>query len=51
MRCLRAGTLDLAVLAQIPPFRLLGALTGSRGQVDVLLEVDRVSAQHRTALR
>ncbi|HET7576228.1 MAG TPA: TonB-dependent receptor [Sphingomicrobium sp.] len=34
---------------QIPPFRLLAALTGSRGQVDGRLEVERVSAQHRTA--
>ena len=28
---------------------MLGALTGSRGQVDGRLEVERVSAQHRTA--
>lgn len=34
---------------QIPPFRVLAALTGSRGQVDGRLEVERVSAQHRTA--
>ena len=34
---------------QIPPFRVLGALTGSRGQVDGRLEVERVSAQDRTA--
>ncbi len=34
---------------QIPPFRVLGALTGSRGQVDGRLEVERVSAQNRTA--
>jgi iron complex outermembrane receptor protein len=33
----------------IPPFRVLGALTGSRGQVDGRLEVERVSAQHRNA--
>ena len=33
----------------IPPFRVLGALTGSRGQVDGRLEVERVSAQNRTA--
>jgi len=34
---------------QIPPFRVLGALTGSKGQVDGRLEVERVSAQNRTA--
>jgi iron complex outermembrane receptor protein len=34
---------------QIPPFRVLGALTGSRGQVDGRFEVERVSAQNRTA--
>ena len=28
---------------------MLGALTGGRGQVDGRLEVERVSAQHRTA--
>lgn len=35
---------------QIPPFRILGALTGSRGQVDGRLELERVSAQRRTAV-
>ena len=34
---------------QIPPFRVLGALTGSKGQVDGRLEVERVSAQNRAA--
>ncbi len=34
---------------QIPPFRVLGALTGSKGQVDGRLEVERVTAQNRTA--
>jgi iron complex outermembrane receptor protein len=34
---------------QIPPFRVLGALTGSHGQVDGRLEVERTSAQRRTA--
>jgi iron complex outermembrane recepter protein len=33
----------------IPPFRMLGAVTGSRGQVDGRLDLERVSAQHRTA--
>ena len=34
---------------QIPPFRVLGGLTGSRGQVDGRLEVEHVTAQNRTA--
>ncbi|MEO6198389.1 MAG: TonB-dependent receptor [Sphingomicrobium sp.] len=34
---------------QIPPFRVLGALTGARSKVDGRLEVERVSAQRRTA--
>jgi iron complex outermembrane receptor protein len=33
----------------IPPFRIQGALTGSRGEFDGRLEVERVAAQHRTA--
>ena len=34
---------------EIPPFRVLAGLTGSRGQVDGRIEVERASAQHRTA--
>jgi iron complex outermembrane recepter protein len=34
---------------EIPPFRILAGLTGTRGQVDGRVEVERVSAQHRTA--
>lgn len=34
---------------QIPPLRVLAGLTGTRGQVDGRLEVERVSAQHRNA--
>lgn len=34
---------------QIPPLRLLAAVTGSRGQVDGRIEVERASAQRRTA--
>jgi iron complex outermembrane receptor protein len=34
---------------QIPPLRLLGALTGSHGQWDGRIEVERTSAQRRTA--
>jgi iron complex outermembrane receptor protein len=33
----------------IPPFRVLGALTGSRGQVDGRLEVEHAFAHDRTA--
>ncbi|HEX6071416.1 MAG TPA: TonB-dependent receptor [Sphingomicrobium sp.] len=33
----------------IPPFRLLGALTGSKGQVDGRVEVERAFAHDRTA--
>jgi len=34
---------------QIPPFRVLAGLTGTRGQVDGRAEVERVSAQHKNA--
>lgn len=34
---------------EIPPFRVLGGLTGSVGQVDGRLEVEGVSAQRKTA--
>lgn len=34
---------------QIPPLRLLGALTGSHGKVDGRIEVERVFAQKRNA--
>ncbi|MBA3669379.1 MAG: TonB-dependent receptor [Sphingomonas sp.] len=34
---------------EIPPFRVLAGLTGSRGEVDGRMEVERVSGQHRTA--
>lgn len=33
----------------IPPFRVLAAVTGSRGKIDGRLEVERVAAQRRTA--
>ena len=33
----------------IPPFRLLGALTGSRGQFDGRFELERAFAHNRTA--
>ena len=35
----------------IPPLRVLGALTGSRGQVDGRLEVERAAAQKRNAIK
>ncbi|MEO6582431.1 MAG: TonB-dependent receptor, partial [Sphingomicrobium sp.] len=34
---------------QVPPFRLLGALTGARGSVDGRIEVEHALAQNRTA--
>ena len=46
---MRATISEFGPAPQIPPFRVLGALTGSRGQVDGRLEVERVSAQNRTA--
>jgi iron complex outermembrane receptor protein len=45
----RARIKNFGPAPQIPPFRVLGALTGSRGQIDGRLEVERVAAQHRTA--
>jgi iron complex outermembrane receptor protein len=45
----RATIKNFGPAPQIPPFRVLGALTGARGQVDGRLEVERVAAQHRTA--
>ena len=45
----RATIRNFGPAPQIPPFRVLGALTGSRGQVDARLELERVAAQRRTA--
>lgn len=45
----RARIRDFGPAPQIPPLRLLGALTGARGQVDGRLEVERVWSQDRTA--
>jgi iron complex outermembrane receptor protein len=45
----RATIKNFGPAPQIPPFRVLGALTGSRGQIDGRLEVERAAAQHRTA--
>jgi iron complex outermembrane receptor protein len=40
---------DFGPAPLIPPFRLLGALTGSRGQVDGRLEIEKAFAHDRTA--
>jgi iron complex outermembrane receptor protein len=45
----RANIKGFGPAPQIPPFRVLGALTGSRGQFDGRIELERVSSQHRTA--
>jgi iron complex outermembrane receptor protein len=45
----RATIKQFGPAPQIPPFRALGALTGTHGQVDGRLEVERVSVQNRTA--
>ena len=45
----RATIRNFGPAPQIPPFRVLGALTGSRGSFDGRLEVERASAQNRTA--
>ncbi len=45
----RAKIKNFGSAPQIPPFRVLGALTGSHGQVDGRLEVERVAAQNRVA--
>jgi iron complex outermembrane receptor protein len=45
----RAKIRQFGYAPEIPPFRLLAGLTGTRGQVDGRVEFERVSAQHRTA--
>jgi len=45
----RATIRDFGPAPQIPPFRVLGAITGSRGQVDGRIEVEHVFDQNRTA--
>jgi iron complex outermembrane receptor protein len=40
---------DFGPAPRIPPFRLLGALTGSKGQVDGRVEVEKAFAHDRTA--
>jgi iron complex outermembrane receptor protein len=45
----RAKIKNFGNAPEIPPFRVLAGLTGSRGQVDGRLEVEHVTAQHRVA--
>ncbi|HEU5483186.1 MAG TPA: TonB-dependent receptor [Sphingomicrobium sp.] len=45
----RATVEDFGPAPLIPPLRLLGALTGSRGQVDGRIEVEKAFAHNRTA--
>lgn len=46
----RATIKDFGPAPQIPPFRVLGAITGARGQFDGRLEIERVWAQRRNAV-
>jgi iron complex outermembrane recepter protein len=45
----RATVKNFGLAPQIPPFRLLGALTGARGPFDGRIEVEHAFAQNRTA--
>jgi len=45
----RATVRDFGPAPLVPPLRLLGALTGSRGQFDGRLEVEKAFAHNRTA--
>jgi len=45
----RAKIRDFGDAPEIPPFRVLAGLTGTRGPVDGRIEVERASSQHRTA--
>jgi iron complex outermembrane receptor protein len=45
----RATIKDYGPAPQIPPLRLLGALTGERGPFDARLEIEHAFAQRRTA--
>jgi len=46
---IRAKIKNFGNAPAIPPFRVLGGLTGSRGQFDGRLEIERVSRQNKTA--
>ena len=45
----RAKIRNFGNAPEIPPFRILAGITGTRGQFDGRLEVERVSAQHKIA--
>ncbi|HEX7930105.1 MAG TPA: TonB-dependent receptor, partial [Sphingomicrobium sp.] len=45
----RAKIKGFGYAPEIPPFRILAGLTGTRGPVDGRIEVERVSSQDRTA--
>ena len=45
----RAKIRNFGNAPEIPAFRILGGVSGTRGQVDGRIEVERVSAQRRTA--
>ena len=45
----RAKIRNFGNAPEIPPFRVLAGLTGTRGQIDGRVEVEKVSAQHKTA--
>ena len=45
----RAKIRNFGNAPEIPPLRVLAGLTGTRGQVDGRIEVERVTAQHKTA--
>ena len=45
----RAKVKDFGNAPEIPPFRVLAGLTGTRGQVDGRVEVEKVTAQHKVA--
>lgn len=46
---IRAKIRNFGNAPEIPPFRVMAGLTGTRGQVDGRVEVEKVSAQHKIA--
>ena len=46
---IRAKIKSFGNAPEIPPFRVLAGLTGTRGQIDGRVEVEKVSAQHKIA--
>ena len=46
---IRAKIRNFGNAPEIPPFRVMAGLTGTRGQVDGRIEVEKVSAQHKIA--